>query len=59
MLRRTRRRHGPSLYGVAAKQCVARITPNNTVDETWKPDSRSWAEGRELAVFRYMRDNKG
>jgi hypothetical protein len=50
--------HGISLYGVGPRQCVARITPDNTLDETWNPDLRSWAEGRELAVFRYMRDNK-
>ncbi len=52
--------YGPELglYGIGPACCIARITPEGTVDETWNTDLKGWTGGREVGVFRYMRDGK-
>lgn len=52
--------YGPELgmYGQGPALCVARISADNTVDESWNTDLRSAFDGSEVGVFRYMRDGK-
>ncbi len=46
------------LVGSGAAPCVARITPESTLDLGWAPALTSWTEGRHLMNFRYLRDGK-
>jgi hypothetical protein len=47
-----------ALYGQGPAPCVARIKPDNTLDEDWRPNLREWTGGRHVLVFRYVRDGK-
>lgn len=46
------------LYGMGPANCVRRITPEATLDESWNPDLTAWTEGRPVKTFRYMGDGK-
>jgi hypothetical protein len=46
------------LAGSGAAACVARVTPEGTVDPQWNPDLTRLTEGRQVMNFRYLRDGK-
>jgi len=47
-----------ALYGVAPAPCVARITPERTLDAAWTTDLTAMTEGRYGGNFRYIGNGK-
>jgi hypothetical protein len=47
-----------ALVGTGAAPCVARITPEQTLDAGFQPDLLAWTGGRHLMNFRYLRDGR-
>jgi hypothetical protein len=53
--------YGPllALYGLAPPPCVARITADHELDESFTSDLTQWTGGRFAINFRYIRDGWG
>jgi hypothetical protein len=47
-----------ALYGEGPAPCVARVTPEGSLDEAWHPNLLEWTGGRHTLVFRYVRGGK-
>jgi hypothetical protein len=48
-----------ALYGEGPAPCVARVTPERTLDEAFTSDLTEWTGGRYVQNFRYIRDGWG
>jgi hypothetical protein len=49
----------PALYNKGAKPCLARLKPDDTLDEAWTTDLTDLTGGRYGANFNYVRDGWG
>lgn len=48
-----------ALYGAGPAPCVARVTPDRKLDESFTTDMTEWTGGHYVMNFRYVRDGWG